>query len=96
MCDPWMTSFFRFFYLSIRFFFLSSFFPFWAAAPKGPMTYAFTQEKFLLLLLLLLLRTPPDSDPSLQAETPALRLKSQPLGPNPSLEAQILASRPKS
>ena len=28
--------------------------PFWAAAPKGPMTYAFTQEKFLLLLLLLL------------------------------------------
>ena len=28
---------------------------FWAAAPKGPMTYAFTQEKFLLLLLLLLL-----------------------------------------
>ena len=25
--------------------------PFWAAAPKGPMTYAFTQEKFLLLLL---------------------------------------------
>ena len=35
-------------------------FPFWAAAPKGPMTYAFTQGKFLLLLLLLLLlRTPP-------------------------------------
>ena len=31
---------------------------FWAAAPKGPMTYAFTQEKFLLLLLLLLLRPP--------------------------------------
>ena len=34
-------------------------FTFWAAAPKGPMTYAFTQEKFLLLLLLFLLRTPP-------------------------------------
>ena len=29
--------------------------PFLAAAPKAPMTYAFTQEKFLLLLLLLLL-----------------------------------------
>ena len=33
--------------------------PFWAAAPKGPMTYAFTQEKFLLLLILLHLRPPP-------------------------------------
>ena len=32
---------------------------FWAAAPKGPMTYAFTQEKFLLLLLRLLLLCPP-------------------------------------
>ena len=32
---------------------------FYAGSPKGPMTYAFTQEKFLLLLLLLLLRTPP-------------------------------------
>ena len=30
---------------------ISSSSPFWAAAPKGPMTYAFTQEKFLLLLL---------------------------------------------
>ena len=35
--------------------------PFWAAAPKGPMTYAFTQEKFLLLLLLLPLLHPPPS-----------------------------------
>ena len=34
---------------------------FWAAAPKGPMTYAFTQGKFLLLLLLLLLLRPPPS-----------------------------------
>ena len=46
-------------------FFPSSFklltFPFWAAAPKGPMTYAFTQEKFLLLLLLLLLFLRPPS-----------------------------------
>ena len=30
---------------------------FWAAAPKGPMTYPFTQGKFFLLLLLL--RPPP-------------------------------------
>ena len=40
-----------------------------AAALKGPMTYAFTQEKIpllLLLLLLLLLRPPPQ---------PALRPK---------------------
>ena len=54
--------------------------PFWAAAPKGPMTYAFTQEKILLLLLL---RPPP------------LRPKFKPRGPNSSFEAQILASRPK-
>ena len=40
------------------FLFLFSTFPFWAAAPKGPMTYAFTQEKFLLLLLLLRPSTP--------------------------------------
>ena len=32
---------------------------FWAASPTGPMTYVFTQEKFLLLLLLLLLLQPP-------------------------------------
>ena len=51
-------------------------FPFWAAAPKGPMTYAFTQGKFLLLLLLLLLllRT---STP-FEAHILALRLISQP------------------
>ena len=50
------------------------FFPFWAAAPKGPMTYAFTQGKFLLLLLC----TPPGSNPSLEAQIPASKLKSQP------------------
>ena len=66
---------------------------FWAAAPKGPMTYAFTQEKFLLLLLLLLLLHP--STP-FEAHIPALRQKSQPWGPNSNLEGQILASRPKS
>ena len=30
------------------------FFSFWPAAPKGSMTYAFTQGNFLLLLLLFL------------------------------------------
>ena len=54
--------------------------PFWAAAPKGLMTYAFTHMgDFLLLLLLLLLLRPPPS-----------KLISWPWGHNPSLEAQIL------
>ena len=73
-------------------------FPFWAAAPKGSMTYAFTHMgDFLLLLLhLLLLRPPLKSQPrglnfSLKAKIPVPRLKFQPWGPNPSLEAQILA-----
>ena len=52
---------------------------FWAAVPKGSLTYAFTHMgKFLLLLFLLLLfllRPPPS---------------------NPSLQAQILVSRPNS
>ena len=61
---------------------------FWAAAPKGSMTYAFT------LLLLLLLPLP--SNPSLEAQILVSRTKSQSGGPNPHLEAQILASRPKS
>ena len=77
---------------------------FWAAAPKGPMTYAFTQGKFLLLLLLLRLYPPPletifedrGPNPCLEAQIPASRPKSQPRGPNPSLEAQIPALRPKS
>ena len=61
---------------------------FWAAAPKGSMTYAFTQGNFLplLLLLLVLLRTPP---PHLQAHISASKPISQPRGPNPSLEAEI-------
>ena len=58
-------------------------FPFWAAAPKGSMTYAFTHMgDFLLLLpllLLLLLRTPPPI---------------QPLGPYLSLEGHIPVLRP--
>ena len=55
---------------------LSLFSPFWAAAPKGPMTYALTHMgDFLLflLLLLLLLRPPPR-----EAQILASRLKSQP------------------
>ena len=43
-----------------------------AAAPKGSMTYAFTQGDFLLLLLLLLLLHPPY--PNLQAHISAWRL----------------------
>ena len=69
------------------------FFSFWPAAQKGSMTYAFTQGNFLLLLLLL--RTPPTSRPisqphrpypSLEAQIPVLRSKSQPQGPNPILQ----------
>ena len=60
---------------------------FWAAAPKGPMTYAFTHMGNFLLLLLLLLRTP---------LPPASRPISQPGGPYPSLEAQISVLWPKS
>ena len=51
--------------------------PFWAAAPKGSMTFAFTHMGdflLLLLLLLLLLRTPPPLPP-------ASRPISQPGGP---------------
>ena len=49
---------------------------------QGPMTYAFTQDKFLLLLR--------PSTP-FKAHIPVLRLKPQPQGPNPSLQAQISA-----
>ena len=60
--------------------------PFWAAAPKGSMTYAFTHMGNFLLLLLLL-RTP---------LPPASRPISHPGGPYPSLEGQIPVLRPKS
>ena len=39
---------------------------------------------------------PPGSNPSLEAQIPASKLKSQPWGSNPSLEAQIPALRLKS
>ena len=80
--------------------------PFWAAALKGSMIYAFTHmgNFFLLLLFLLLLCTPPPlasrpiSQPggpylSLEAHIPALRPKSQSQGPNPNPNAQIPVSR---
>ena len=62
---------------------------FWAAAPKGSMTYAFTQGNFLLLL-----RTPPSPKPpgpylSREAHIQASGPKSQSGGPNPNLKAQI-------
>ena len=55
-------------------------YPFWAAAPKGSMTYAFTHR----------------GNFSSSSSFIPLPLKSQPRGQNPSLEAHILASRPKS
>ena len=68
---------------------------FWAAAPKGPMTYALTHMgDFLLLLLLLLLLRPPLF--SSEAQILVAGLIFQPEGPNSSLKAQILASRLKS
>ena len=67
---------------------------FWAAAPKGSMTYAFTHMGSFLLLLLLCTPPPPASRPisqpggpypSLEAQIPVLRSKSQPQDPNPIL-----------
>ena len=75
-------------YLFTWFLFLSHvsmFSSFWAAAPKGSMTYAFTHMGSFLLLLLL--HTPPP-----QVSRPI----SQPPGQNPILKAQIPIPRPKS
>ena len=69
-----------------------SHFTFWAAAPKEPMTFAFTQDKFLLLPLILLCPSTPFkahvqtsrqtsafiSNPSHVAQIPAMRLQSKP------------------
>ena len=54
-----------------------------AAAPKGTMTYVFTHRGNFSSSFSSVCPLPP-------------RLKSQPPGPNPSLKAQIPASRPKS
>ena len=67
---------------------------FGAVAPTGPMTYAFTQGKFLLLLIPLLLRpsTPSKLKSQPLGSNPASRLKYQPSGSNPSKEALKLLS----
>ena len=75
-------------------------FLFWAAAPKGPMTYASTQTGnfscFLFIfsvqpLLLRLKSQPHRSNSSLIALLLTPRLKYQPQGANVSLHAQIFA-----
>ena len=75
--------------------------PFWAASPKGPMTYAFTHMGnfllllLLLLLLILLLRPPPLTSkppPQPPAQIPALGLISKPQGSIPSVMSPIPAS----
>ena len=69
--------------------------PFWAVAPKGSMTYAFTHMGNFLLFSFV---PPPPSGLylSLEAHIPVSRPKSQSRGSNPSFEAKIIASRPKS
>ena len=82
--------------------------PFWAAVPKGSMTFTFTHMGNFLLLPLLP-HSPSPSDPTLEAQIPVLRPKSQleaqiPFwrpkfslrGPNLSLVAKIPALKPKS
>ena len=55
--------------------------PFWAAAPKGPMTYPFSHRgNFSFFSSFFFFSVPP------------LRLKSQPQGSNPSPNAQIIVS----
>ena len=61
--------------------------PFWAAAQKGLMTYAFTHMGNFFLLLIY--PSPPSL--SLGAQILVLRPRSQSHGPNPSLKAQILS-----
>ena len=56
---------------------------FWAAAPKGPMTYAFSHRMISILSSFSFFSVPP-----LEAQIPASRLKSQPQGSNPSIKAQ--------
>ena len=68
--------------------FFSTSTPFWAAAAKGSMTYAFTHREFSL-------SSPSSSSPP-PTQILALKQKSQYSGPNPSLEARVPVSRPNS
>ena len=62
---------------------------FWAAAPKGPMTYTFTHGEIS--------PSPPSSFASSpNTQISASRPKSQLQGPSPSQETQIQVSKPKS
>ena len=76
---------------------LQDFHGFWAAAPRGPMTHAFTHmvNLLLLLLLLLLLRPPLTMKPKFQppAHTQALGLLSKSQGSIPIFIAPIPALR---
>ena len=75
----------------------SSFFPFWAAGAKGPMTYAFIHRgNFCFFFSFSICPPCLGSNPSLETQIPAFRLKNQPKGLNPSLKAQIPARRVKS
>ena len=67
--------------------------PFWAAAPKGPMTYAFTNAEFFPPSPSMSPPPPPASRPKFQPWTQisSLRPKFQPQRSNPSLEAQFPA-----
>ena len=64
---------------------------FWAADPKRPRAYAFTQRRFSHPSYSK--SQPQGSNPSPEALIPASRLQSQPRGSNTSLKALILASR---
>ena len=72
--------------------------PFWAAARKGSMPFAFTHlgNFFLLLLLHPPLKSQSQGpSSSLEGPIPVLRPQSQSWGLNSSLKAQILAWRPR-
>ena len=70
---------------------------FWAAAPKGSMTYAFAHIGvfFSVHPVTRSKSQSPNPNPSLKAQISATRLKSPPLSSNPSFKAPIPASRLK-
>ena len=69
-------------FLSLSFYvFIFSFYPFWAAAPKGTMsqgTFVRLSVRLFVPLASRLKSQPPGSNQSLQAQITASRLKSQP------------------